>query len=280
MQHGKRTEACRVCLRESGSRCSDAQRNPGSSQEPGIMQRCGEFRDSKEIKRAKRTRQSLRKGEAGCVLGGGGDGNGWERIKPGAKSRTLNQREPHNRATHAKRKPAKTMFPPVLRKGQKDLVTPAAPGAAPQWEAPSTSRGGSRDRRGRAPLALAHLSASGFGVDVGTAYREWGSAGVGRFRPKSEKGAGCGRRPSQRAHNPSFLPIQEGYAWGAEIAGNLSHLLPCVAGVNQSFASEYTTLWEDCFSNALVVQYFPNPSNKQERGHGHENSTSASNRSH
>ena len=82
----------------------------------------------------------------------------------------------------------KPMFPPVLRQGQKDLVTPAAPGAAPQWEAPSTGRGGSRDRRGRAPLALAHLSASGFGVDVGTAYREWGSAGVGRFRPKSERG--------------------------------------------------------------------------------------------
>ena len=46
----------------------------------------------------------------------------------------------------------KPMFPPVLRQGQKDLVTPAAPGAAPQWEAPSTGRGGSRDRRGRAVL--------------------------------------------------------------------------------------------------------------------------------
>ena len=50
-----------------------------------------------------------------------------------------------------------------------------------------------------------------------------------------------GRRPSQGAHNPTFLPIQEGHAWGAKIAGNLSHLLPCVAGVNQSFASEHTS---------------------------------------
>ena len=124
----------------------------------------------------------------------------------------------------------KPMFPPVLRQGQKDLVTPAAPGAAPQWEAPSTGRGGSRDRRGK---------------------RFWGGCGnslqgVGKCRcwpvpSQVRKGAGCGRRPSQRAHNPSFLPIQEGYAWGVEIAGNLSHLLPCVAGVNQSFASEHTS---------------------------------------
>ena len=133
------------------------------------------------------------------------------------------------------------MFPPVLRQGQKDLVTPAAPGAAPQWEAPSTGRGGSRDRRGRAPPRLARPSARDFGVDVGTAYREWGKCRCWPVPPQVRKGAGCGRRPSQRAHNPSFLPIQEGYAWGAEIAGNLSHLLPCVAGVNQGFASEYTT---------------------------------------
>ena len=135
----------------------------------------------------------------------------------------------------------KPMFPPVLRQGQKDLVTPAAPGAAPQWEAPSTGRGGSRDRRGRAPLALAHLSASGFGVDVGTAYREWGSAGVGRFRPKSERGRVVAAGPPSAPTIRVILPIQEGHAWGAKIAGNLSHLLPCVAGVNQSFASEHTS---------------------------------------
>ena len=133
------------------------------------------------------------------------------------------------------------MFPPVLRQGQKDLVTPAAPGAAPQWEAPSTGRGGSRDRRGRVPLALAHLSASGFGVDVGTAYREWGSAGVGRFRPKSERGRVVAAGPPSAPTIRVILPIQEGHAWGAKIAGNLSHLLLCVAGVNQSFASEHTS---------------------------------------
>ena len=73
------------------------------------------------------------------------------------------------------------VFPPVLRQGQKDLVTPAAPGAAPQWEAPSTGRGGSRDRRSRVPPARTRPSARGFGVDVGGRTRERKRAGVARF---------------------------------------------------------------------------------------------------
>ena len=48
------------------------------------------------------------KGETGCVLGAGGGGSGWERIKLGAKSQSLNQNEPHSHATQAKRKPAET----------------------------------------------------------------------------------------------------------------------------------------------------------------------------
>ena len=174
-------------------------------------------------------------------MGGGGDGNGWERIKPGAKSRTLNQREPHNRATHAKRKPAKTHVSAGFAEGTEGLGHACCPGCRSQWGAPSTSRGGSRDRRGRAPPRLVRPSARDFGVDVGTAYREWGSAGVGRFRPKSERGRVVAAGPPSAPTIRVILPIQEGHAWGAEIAGNLSHLLPCVAGVNQSFASEYTT---------------------------------------
>ena len=205
------------------------------------MQRCGEFRESKEDKKSEAHPAKPEKGETGCVLGGGGDGNGWERIKPGAKSRTLNQREPHNRATHAKRKPAKTHVSAGFAAGTEGLGHACCPGCRSQLGAPSTSRGGSRDRRGRAPLALAHLSASGFGVDVGTAYREWGSAGVGRFRPKSERGRVVAAGPPSAPTIRVILPIQEGHAWGAKIAGNLSHLLPCVAGVNQSFASEHTS---------------------------------------
>ena len=174
-------------------------------------------------------------------MGGGGDGNGWERIKPGAKSRTLNQREPHNRATHAKRKPAKTQC--FRRFCGRDRRTWSR--LLPRVPLPV----GSAQHQPRREPRPARQSATGARAPLGK--RFWGGCGnslqgVGKCRcwpvpPQVRKGAGCGRRPSQRAHNPSFLPIQEGYAWGAEIAGNLSHLLPCVAGVNQSFASEYTT---------------------------------------
>ena len=150
------------------------------------MQRCGEFRDSKEDKKSEAHPAKPEKAKPGAfwvVEGMRTVGNSKNQArKPGAECIPF----PYNSCK--KETGENPVFPPVLRQGQKDLVTPAAPGAAPQWEAPSTSRGGSRDRRGRAPLALAHLSASGFGVDVGTAYREWGSAGVGRFRPKSERG--------------------------------------------------------------------------------------------
>ena len=46
---------------------------------------------------------------------------------------------------------------------------------------------GSRDRRGRAPLALAHPSARGFGVDVGEHNGEQKRAGVARFFPQVTK---------------------------------------------------------------------------------------------
>ena len=50
--------------------------------------------------------------------------------------------------TTCKKKPGRnTVFPPGLWQGQKDLVSAAASGAAPRWGAPSTDRGGSRDRR-------------------------------------------------------------------------------------------------------------------------------------
>ncbi len=94
-------------------------------------------------------------------MGAGGDEDGWERIKPGAKSRTLNQREPHNRATHAKRKPAKTHVSAGFAAGTEGLGHACCPGCRSQWGAPSTSRGGSRDRRGRAPPRLARPSARG-----------------------------------------------------------------------------------------------------------------------
>ena len=70
--------------------------------------------------------------------------------------------------------------------GQKDLVSPAASGAAPRWGAPSTDRGGSRDRRSRVPPARTRPSARGFGVDVEERKRERGRGGVARFLLQDE----------------------------------------------------------------------------------------------
>ena len=143
------------------------------------------FCRSKEGKNSETHPVWAEKGETGCVLGAREGCSRYGRVgKPEIRTK-MHQIAMQHMKKGNRRKP---MFPPVLRQGQKDLVTPAAPGAAPQWGAPSTSRGGSRDRRGRAPPRLARPSARDFGVDVGTAYREWGSAGVGRFRPKSERG--------------------------------------------------------------------------------------------
>ena len=52
--------------------------------------------------------EKAKKGETGCVLGAGEDGNGWGRVKPDEKTRCPNQNAPDDHATHAKRKPAKT----------------------------------------------------------------------------------------------------------------------------------------------------------------------------
>ena len=85
---------------------------------------------------------------------------GWERLETGANGWENPESEPKRNPfpcnTCKKKTGRNPEFPPVLWQGQKDLVSAAASGAAPRWGAPSTDRGGSRDRRGRAPLALAH----------------------------------------------------------------------------------------------------------------------------
>ena len=86
----------------------------------------------KTAKMEKTPPKSSEKGETGCVLGAGEDGNGWKQVRTDGKTRSPNQNEPHSHATHAKRKPAETQsFRRFCGRG-------------------------SRDRRGRAPLALAH----------------------------------------------------------------------------------------------------------------------------
>ena len=115
----------------------------------------------------------------------------WERLRTGENGWGSQVTEPEYTPfpynTCKKKTGGNPEFPPVLWQGQKDLVSAAASGAAPQWGAPSTDRGGSRDRRGRAPLALAHPSARGFGVDVGEHNGEQKRAGVARFFPQVTK---------------------------------------------------------------------------------------------
>ena len=110
-------------------------------------------------------------------------GNGWENPVSEPK------RTPFPYNTCKTKTGENPVFSPVLWQGQKDLVSPAASSSAPRWGAPSTDRGGSRDRRSRAPLALAHPSARGFGVDVEIQLQERGRGGGARFSQTSPETA-------------------------------------------------------------------------------------------
>ena len=91
-------------------------------------------------------------------------------VRGGEKTRNPNQNVPNSNATHEKKRTGRNPeFPPVLWQGQKDLVSAAASSAAPRWGAPSTDRGGSRDRRGR---ALVWYKKSWCGIKKLTAYSQ------------------------------------------------------------------------------------------------------------
>ena len=139
------------------------------------MQKCGEFRDSKEDK----------KSEAHPAKP--------EKAKPGAFWVVEGMRTVGNSKNQA-RKPGAECIPFPYNSCKKET-----------GENPCFRRFCGRDRRTWSrlpPRVLPPVGSakhrprreprparqSGFGVDVGTAYREWGSAGVGRFRPKSERG--------------------------------------------------------------------------------------------
>ena len=116
------------------------------------------FAPEKQQKRGKRTRFSQKKAKPGCVLGAGGGGSGWERIKLGAKSQSLNQKRTPFPCTTCKKKPR-----------QKHSV----------------SAGFVAGAEGLEP------SARGFGVDVETAHRERGRDKVAPFYQPSHKTGRC-----------------------------------------------------------------------------------------
>lgn len=121
------------------------------------MQRCGEFRESKEDKKTKRIRQSPKKAKPGAFRALEGMrtvGNSKNQArKPGAECIPF----PYNSCK--KETGENPVFPPVLRQGQKDLVTPAAPGAAPSGERPAPAEAGAETgaaERHRGSLAPRH----------------------------------------------------------------------------------------------------------------------------
>ena len=69
------------------------------------QKRCRKFCARKPAKKERRTRVHAKTAEVGCVLGAGGDENGWGRVKPDEKTRCPNQNAPDDHATRAKRKP-------------------------------------------------------------------------------------------------------------------------------------------------------------------------------
>ena len=173
------------------------------------------FCRSKEGKNSETHPIQPEKGETGCVLGAGGGGSGWERIKLGAKSQSLNQNEPHSHAPHAKRNPAETQcFRRVCGRGRRTCLgcrlgqrwtvatgdqrpttrTAGEPAGAPRCQILPHTNEKVRCRRSGYLTFLAGAeglepSARGFGVDVGKCSKEQGRAGVARFLPQVRKGA-------------------------------------------------------------------------------------------
>ena len=143
------------------------------------QKRCEKFCGPKEQKAP----GLAKKGETGCFLGAGGDENGWGRVQPDEKTQCPNQREPHNHATQENRR-KHWVFAGFVA-GAEGLGLACRLGCcSPVGSAQHRPRRESRPVRGRAPLALAHPSAHGFAVDVGTHQRELGRAGVAQFLPQ------------------------------------------------------------------------------------------------
>ena len=173
------------------------------------------FCSQKTAKKRKTHPIQPEKGEPGCVLGAGEDGNGWGRVKPDEKTRSPNQREPHSHTTHEKRKPAETQsFRRFFGRGRRTCLgcrlgrfaaerhwrslTPrhALRRAQPHLVAESLC---ALTKNREASIVLASLflagaegvepSARGFGVDVGKRTGERGRGGATRFPPQAAERA-------------------------------------------------------------------------------------------
>lgn len=111
----------------------------------------------------------------------------WREVQPvwtGVETRKPNQNEPKIHATHAKRKPAKTQcFRRFCGRGRRTWSRLPARVLLPGGERPAPTGAGA-ETGAAAPPARTAPSARGFGVDVGTLYRDRGRAGVVQFLPQ------------------------------------------------------------------------------------------------
>ena len=144
------------------------------------QKRCEKFCGSKEQKAP----GLAKKGETGCSLGAGGGGSGWKRMRADGKTRSLKQNAPNNHAIQEKRKPEKTQcFRRFCGRGRRTWSRLPARVLLPGGERPAPTGAGA-ETGAAAPPARTAPSARGFGVDVGTLYRDRGRAGVVQFLPQ------------------------------------------------------------------------------------------------
>ena len=144
------------------------------------QKRCEKFCGSKE----QNAPGLAKKGETGCSLGAGGGGSGWKRMRTDGKTRSLKQNAPNNHAIQEKRKPEKTQcFRRFCGRGRRTWSRLPARVLLPGGERPAPTGAGA-ETGAAAPPARTAPSARGFGVDVGTLYRDRGRAGVVQFLPQ------------------------------------------------------------------------------------------------
>ena len=158
------------------------------AQKPG-QKFCGK----KTAKKRKTHPIQPEKGETGCVLGAGGDGNGCEQVRTDRKDRKARRKSWDGlvspQATSAPRHaPQAGLRAHLVAKSYRTLTKKSGTAEAiPDFLAGA---------EGLEP------SARGFGVDVGTNHRERGKTGVTRFLPQVTKRAVlvwcCVEKPSCR----------------------------------------------------------------------------------
>ena len=161
------------------------------------------------------------KGETGCVLGAGGDGNGCEQVRTDRKDRKARRNSWDGLVSAAasvgpgrsppgcrppRHAPQAGLRAHLVAKSYRTLTKKSGTAQAIPDFFGRGRRTWSPLRSGRlvacVPLARTRPSARGFGVDVGTSHRERGKTGVTRFLPQVTKRAVlvwcCVEKPSCR----------------------------------------------------------------------------------